>query len=270
MIRRVRREWLEYYKEVGANKYKLQQADDVDAVVDAILDTEGSEVLMSILWLHIEEVVYTRVVTTGAGEARGNVKRKNGVLMNKFFNGRKYLLQKNNRWARTTKPYILLSHDVWNFFHSDDPILKGDGYVIDHIKEDKSDDQIENLRKMTRSEHSRMHASGNQNNLGKYRSDETKQKMSDAHLGKHLSDETKQKIREANLGKHLSDETKQKMRKANLGKNNPNFGKHRLDETKQKISDANMGHIVTEETKQKIREALLGNKNPNWKGGKKK
>ena len=92
MIRRVRREWLEYYKEVGANKYKLQQADDVDAVVDAILDTEGPEVLMSILWSHIEEVAYTHVVTLGKGEARGN------VLMNKFFNGGKYYLHtKGNR-----------------------------------------------------------------------------------------------------------------------------------------------------------------------------
>ena len=155
------------------------------------------------------------------------------MTIHKFFNGRVYTLNKSkNRWGIRT----YLHHDVWNFYNPNDPILRGDGYVIDHINKDSSDDRIENLRKMTLSEHTRMHSTGNQYNLGKHHSDETKQKMSDA-----------------NLGKHRSDETKQKMSKAKLGKNHPMYGKHHTDETKQKM-----------------REALLGSKNPNWKGGKKK
>jgi hypothetical protein len=39
-------------------------------------------------------------------------------------------------------------------------------------------------------------------NKGKVRTEETKQKLRDAHLGKSMSEKTKNKIRESNLGKH--------------------------------------------------------------------
>ena len=184
--------------------------------------------------------------------------------MNKCFNDMKYYLHKSsNRWRRTTHPQELLSHDVWNFYHPNDSILKRE--VIDHINEDSSDDRIENLRKMIHGEHSTMHNIGNQYSLGKFNIDETKQKMSKAKSGdKHW-----------NFGRHLSDETKQKISKNmpdKTGDNNPMFGKHHTEETKQKISDSLMGRIVTVETKQKISKNMpdrTGNKHPNWKGGKK-
>ena len=53
------------------------------------------------------------------------------------------------------------------------------------------------------------------------RSEETKQKMSEANLGKKDSDKTKQKKREAQLGKTHTEETKQKNREAHLGEKNP-------------------------------------------------
>ena len=170
--------------------------------------------------------------------------------MNKFFNGKKYYFnEKNRRWFRTTDGK-LLSHDVWDFYHSGDPILKDE--VIHHKNGDSSDDRIENLQKITRSEHTGLHNIGNQYFLGKYHTDKTKQKMSEAKLGKN----------HPMYGKHHTDETKQKISDKMLG--------HIVsDETKQKISDEMLGHIVSEETKQKFRDSHLGNKNPNWQGGKK-
>ena len=173
--------------------------------------------------------------------------------MNKFFNGRKYFLEpKSNRWFRTTGGSKRLSHDVWNYYHPNDPILKGDGYVIDHINEDSSDDRVENLRKMTNSKHNSMHKIGNQNWLDKHHSTESKQKIREANLGRIVSEETKQKISEAmignknpNFGKHwsLTEETKQKMSEAKLGNKNPNFGKHWSDETKRKMSKSRVKYL---------------------------
>jgi hypothetical protein len=58
---------------------------------------------------------------------------------------------------------------------------------------------------------------------GRYHSEETKKKMSDAHEGKHLTEETKKKISDVNKGKFLSAETKKKMSNAKKGENNPNY-----------------------------------------------
>jgi len=79
-------------------------------------------------------------------------------------------------------------------------------------------------------------------------SEETKQRMSEAHLGKKESEETKQKKREAHLGensymwgKPKSKDQKQKIREANLGEKNPNFGKLQSEETKQRNREAHLG-----------------------------
>ena len=126
--------------------------------------------------------------------------------MNKFFNGRKYFLEpKSNRWYSTTDASKSLSHDVWNFYHPNDLILKGDSNAIHHKNGGSSNDRIENLQKMKCSEHNRLHATGNQNNLGKHWSDEAKQKMSDAKLGHIVTEETKQKMSKVKLGSKNSN-----------------------------------------------------------------
>ena len=79
--------------------------------------------------------------------------------MNKTFNGNKYYKHNNNYWVRTTQTY--LSHDVWNYNYPNDPILENE--VLHHKNGDRSDDRIENLEKMTREEHSRLHAIGENN-----------------------------------------------------------------------------------------------------------
>ena len=150
--------------------------------------------------------------------------------MNKFFNGRKYFLEpKDNWWFRTTFPYIHLSHDVWNYYYPNDPILEDE--VIHHKNGNKSDDRIENLRKMKRGNHQSMHMTGNQyslgnrNNLGKHRTDETKQKMSDAISGnKHW-----------NFGKHHTDETKQKMRDTRMSNKKSNMKEIKRNEPKSRL-----------------------------------
>ena len=95
-------------------------------------------------------------------------------------------------------------------------------------------------------EHVRLHNAGKQYALGHHCSEETRQKMSEAH--KNMSEETRHKMSAAMkgdknpmFGKPKSAETKQKLSAALKGDKNPMFGKHCSAETKQKISDAHKG-----------------------------
>lgn len=115
-------------------------------------------------------------------------------------------------------------------------------------------------------------------------SDETRQKMSDAHkgknnsmYGKHHTDEARKKISESTkgeknpmygkrhpdemrekmtgknnpmYGKRASDETRAKLRAARIGKQ-PMLGKRHTDETRQKMSESHKGKTPTDETKNK-------------------
>lgn len=60
-------------------------------------------------------------------------------------------------------------------------------------------------------------------NLGKHRSDATKEKLRQANLGKHHSEETKIKIGLGGLGRIVSQEAREKLRLANTGENNWNW-----------------------------------------------
>lgn len=96
--------------------------------------------------------------------------------------------------------------------------------------------------------------------LGVKRSEETKQRLSEAHigflpteesnrkrsmtlkgkpngkLGTHASDETKRKMSDSH--KHVSDESKRKMSESHKGELNHMFGKHLSEEHRRKISEA--------------------------------
>ena len=67
---------------------------------------------------------------------------------------------------------------------------------------------------LTKTEHNKIHKTGNKNWLGKHLSDDTKKKISESRIGKHLSDDTKKKMSESRIGKHLSDDTKKKISKS--------------------------------------------------------
>ena len=65
-----------------------------------------------------------------------------------------------------------------------------------------------------------------------------------AMLGKHHSKKTKGKISKSNLGKKRSEETKQKMRDSSphlSGEDNPCYGRHHTEESKEKMRIANSG-----------------------------
>lgn len=102
---------------------------------------------------------------------------------------------------------------------------------------------------------------------------------SGGNQNKCLSDETKQKLREAHLGKKMSNETKKKMSESRLGAKNPMYGQTHSEATRKKIGDAakgrpghkpseaglerirkaNMGRVVSNEARAKISIANMGN-----------
>lgn len=92
---------------------------------------------------------------------------------------------------------------------------------------------------------------GNTYMKGRVMSDETKQKLSNAHKGKKLSQEQKQKL--SWKGRKHSEETKKRMGLTHAGKT-------LSEQTKKKLSDINTGKIVPKEVREKIRVAHKGRK----------
>lgn len=68
---------------------------------------------------------------------------------------------------------------------------------------------------LTRAEHNKLHKKGNTYFLGKHHSEESKNKLSEAHKGKQA------------------------------GENNPMYGKHHTKEAKKKMSEAHKGNTAT-------------------------
>ena len=95
---------------------------------------------------------------------------------------------------------------IWYYFNGEIP----NGYELDHINGDKTDNSLSNLRCVTRKE--------NVNNPI------TRQKMLDEVWS---NEERNRKIGEANKGKIPSQEQREKQSKAMSGSNHPNFGKKR-------------------------------------------
>ena len=97
---------------------------------------------------------------------------------------------------------------------------------------------------------------------GRVHTEETKQKMSEAHKGKPKhTEESKEKLRQFRTGMKLSEEHKAKISKSLEG-NTYMVGKKLSDETKKKISEAGKGNTnasknptVSEEEREKRSEA---------------
>lgn len=132
-------------------------------------------------------------------------------------------------------------------------------------------------------------------NFGRKISEQTREKMSNAHKGKKHSAWTKLKISWHNEGKKISEENKEKLRKLRTGSKMSeetkkkisifNKGKKLTEEHKKKIGDVQKGKIVSEEskrkqsisrigkhptleTRKKISESFKGSKNPQWIDGR--
>lgn len=80
--------------------------------------------------------------------------------------------------------------------------------------------------------------------LGHVMSEKSRAKMGLAHvgnqvnLGRILTEETKRKISETKSGKTVGEETKRKMSNAQTGENNAFYGRHHTEETKLKMSES--------------------------------
>lgn len=68
------------------------------------------------------------------------------------FNGFKYTLRNNGYFGKTTQKRTLLHRDVYEFYNGEIP----EGYDIHHIDEDKTNNKIENLMCLPKSEHTRL------------------------------------------------------------------------------------------------------------------
>lgn len=68
-------------------------------------------------------------------------------------------------------------HLIWNLYNPDNQIKLKDGFVIHHKNEDKTCDEIWNLEKLLKKEHTKLHR------LGKSASFTTRKKMSDVRQG---------------------------------------------------------------------------------------
>lgn len=93
-------------------------------------------------------------------------------------------------------------------------------------------------------------------------SEEHKRKISEAKIGntnmfgKHHSEETRQKMSEAHKGMVFSEEHKQKLSVAKKSNTN-RLGTHHSEETKRKIGDRNREKVFSEEHKRKLSEAAI-------------
>ena len=175
--------------------------------------------------------------------------------------------------------FIMEEKEGLNYrFHRENE--KGQGHITVHHKDfNKWNNNPENLERMTRKAHIKLHASLigkgkshpnfgrrfskewcekiSESNKGKLRSEKTKQKMSLASKGRVVSDKTRKKISKTLTGKPLSEKTKEKLSLAHQGKNHFMFGKHLQNDVKKKISLALIGKHPSEETRKKLKNRKI-------------
>lgn len=164
---------------------------------------------------------------------------------------------------------------IWNKYNPDNQIYTGSGYCIHHKNGNHEDNRIENLQKITISEHASLH------HKGKYISKETKEKISKSNKGKKHTKEAIEKIRKASTGRKHSEQYKNSIK----SKGNPFFGKTHSNESKSKISKSKKGKKISsevlrrrkvkgypftgkthsKESKAKIAKSKIGSKNPQSK-----
>ena len=73
------------------------------------------------------------------------------------FNGEKYTLRNNGYYGKTRGNRAMMHRDVWEYHNGPIP----DGWDIHHMNEDKTDNRIENLECLPKSEHTRKYSPHN-------------------------------------------------------------------------------------------------------------
>ena len=125
-----------------------------------------------------------------------------------------YVITTNKENNHNKYLHRLIAEDYFGeWINEPDP--NGDRWHIHHIDGDKTNNCVLNLEPIPERDHKNLH------NKGRTFSEETKQKMSEAHkgennyiYGKTLSEEHKQKISESLTGRTFSDDSMMKMSKA--------------------------------------------------------
>jgi hypothetical protein len=140
-----------------------------------------------------------------------------------------YRVHSNEKGNRGKRLHILIFEDFYKF-----KIPKG--YLIHHKNGDKLNNCILNLQLLSKKEHSALHKP----------SEETKQKMSNAHQG----------VNNPMYGKHHTEESKMKISQAHKGENHHYYGKQLSQEHKQKLSKAKQGTTLEQEHKLNIAKSL--------------
>lgn len=190
-----------------------------------------------------------------------------------------------------SKRYFLYSKIAMHIYvwETENGIKKPDGYVVHHLNEDKSMNNITNLVLWTEFAHKKWHAENrskvtiekiSQFQKGRVVTDETRKKIKKALTGKKHSEERRMNISIAHMGQKawnkgipMSEEAKIKLSNSKKGRVSPNKGKKMSEEQKKKLSIVKIGnknafgHIVSEEAKRKISAANKG-RIP-WNKGKK-
>lgn len=148
---------------------------------------------------------------------------------------------------------------LWEMENGDVP----DGYVVTYKDRNPENCELENLELITRGDRT------SEVLMGHVMSDETKQKLSDAHKGKTLSDEHKEKIRSWTISKWEdgtfgSDKHLSKLK----GKPAWNKGLSHTKESRQKMSESQKRIYDDPEEVERLRlTKARGSKHHNWKGG---
>lgn len=88
--------------------------------------------------------------------SRGIELRSRPRLAFQVFDGKKFTLRSHGYLARTDGDRELMHRYVWRFYNGDIP----DGFDIHHKNHDRSDNQIENLECLSKSEHARLYNTG--------------------------------------------------------------------------------------------------------------
>lgn len=95
--------------------------------------------------------------------------------------------EKRGRWfCKTDEGWMQLARAVWIIANGPIP----PGYEIHHVDKDSTNDSLDNLEVLTHAEHLRRHC------VGRVESEETRTKKRLANLGKIRSEETRQLLRD--------------------------------------------------------------------------